>query len=89
MLCEGRLEKLPQRAVGIKCLRQRRLRSLGSRRRSSLPKVVRAGREKRVAGGGDGVAAEGAQVWRESRSTMGEFGRVFAPDQARASDDGR
>ena len=92
LLCEGRLEKLPQAGGGINVF-VKAVRSLvapedersgdeASGRGRTAEVVALA--EKRVAAAASG-RGEGAQGGREAASTMGEFRQVSPPIQSFAS----
>ena len=82
LLCEGRLEKLPQAGGGINVFVKavRSLVDAGRRRRAEVVALA----EKRVAAAAAG-RGEGAQGGREAASTMGEFRQVSPPIQSFAS----
>jgi len=81
LLCEGRLEKLPQAGGGINVF-VKAVRSLVAPEEQSAEVVALA--EKRVAAAAAG-RGEGAQGGREAASTMGEFREVSPPIQSFAS----
>ena len=81
LLCEGRLEKLPQAGGGINVF-VKAVRSLVAPEEQSAEVVALA--EKRVAAAAAG-RGEGAQGGREAASTMGEFRQVSPPIQSFAS----
>jgi error-prone DNA polymerase len=81
LLCEGRLEKLPQAGGGINVF-VKAVRSLVAPEEQSAEVVALA--EKRVAAAATG-RGEGAQGGREAASTMGEFRQVSPPIQSFAS----
>ena len=81
LLCEGRLEKLPQAGGGINVF-VKAVRSLVAPEEQAAEVVALA--EKRVAAAATG-RGEGAQGGREAASTMGEFRQVSPPIQSFAS----
>jgi error-prone DNA polymerase len=81
LLCEGRLEKLPQAGGGINVF-VKAVRSLVAPEEQAAEVVALA--EKRVAAAASG-RGEGAQGGREAASTMGEFRQVSPPIQSFAS----
>jgi error-prone DNA polymerase len=81
LLCEGRLEKLPQAGGGINVF-VKAVRSLVAPLEQAAEVVALA--EKRVAAAATG-RGEGAQGGREAASTMGEFRQVSPPIQSFAS----
>ena len=81
LLCEGRLEKLPQAGGGINVF-VKAVRSLVAPQEQAAEIVALA--EKRVAAAATG-RGEGAQGGREAASTMGEFRQVSPPIQSFAS----
>jgi error-prone DNA polymerase len=81
LLCEGRLEKLPQAGGGINVF-VKAVRSLVAPQERAAEVVALA--EKRVAAAAGG-RGEGAQGGREAASTMGEFRQVSPPIQSFAS----
>jgi error-prone DNA polymerase len=81
LLCEGRLEKLPQAGGGINVF-VKSVRPLVAPEEQSAEVVALA--EKRVAAAATG-RGEGAQGGREAASTMGEFRQVSPPIQSFAS----
>ena len=81
LLCEGRLEKLPQAGGGINVF-VKAVRSLVAPQEQAAEVVALA--EKRVAAAAAG-RGEGAQGGREAASTMGEFRQVSPPIQSFAS----
>jgi error-prone DNA polymerase len=81
LLCEGRLEKLPQAGGGINVF-VKAVRPLVAPTEQAAEVVALA--EKRVAAAATG-RGEGAQGGREAASTMGEFRQVSPPIQSFAS----
>lgn len=81
LLCEGRLEKLPQAGGGINVF-VKAVRPLVAPEEQAAEVVALA--EKRVAAAATG-RGEGAQGGREAASTMGEFRQVSPPIQSFAS----
>jgi error-prone DNA polymerase len=81
LLCEGRLEKLPQAGGGINVF-VKGVRPLVAPQEQAAEVVALA--EKRVAAAASG-RGEGAQGGREAASTMGEFRQVSPPIQSFAS----
>jgi error-prone DNA polymerase len=81
LLCEGRLEKLPQAGGGINVF-VKAVRPLVAPEEQAAEVVALA--EKRVAAAASG-RGEGAQGGREAASTMGEFRQVSPPIQSFAA----
>jgi error-prone DNA polymerase len=81
LLCEGRLEKLPQAGGGINVF-VKAVRPLVAPTEQAAEVVALA--EKRIAAAATG-RGEGAQGGREAASTMGEFRQVSPPIQSFAS----
>jgi error-prone DNA polymerase len=81
LLCEGRLEKLPQAGGGINVF-VKGVRSLVAPEEQAAEVVALA--ERRVAAAATG-RGEGAQGGREAAATLGEFRQVSPPIQSFAS----
>jgi error-prone DNA polymerase len=81
LLCEGRLEKLPQAGGGINVF-VKGVRSLVAPEEQTAEVVALA--ERRVAAAATG-RGEGAQGGREAAATLGEFRQVSPPIQSFAS----